>query len=242
MLKWKCMTKPNFFVPIKKITLCIWTLKAEIEAIISHEIKTKKEVKDKRVILETVREKINSHESSNSLPSEESVGSDSESPEENPPENTEEASSEENPPENTEEASSEDSTENLLESLDDSSSEAEKGDLVRLIQKKYPMPFDQLCFGKTVLYEITMDDIYFFCDRGFVEGQTIVIEFKVPRTFYIQAEVNHCRLINQNFSRIISENKLTHRIRAQFLFSKEGERTLLRQFVQSIAPDMSSIA
>jgi hypothetical protein len=89
--------------------------------------------------------------------------------------------------------------------------------------------------GVCVLSEVTMDSFYFFTSKNLLEGQSIVIEFQVPKRFVVNAEVHYCRPFNIK-SRIISENRLKCRVAANFSFLKEGERTLLRQFIQSIEP------
>ena len=91
--------------------------------------------------------------------------------------------------------------------------------------------------GMTFLSEISMDEMYFFSSQSFLVGQSIVIELQVPQKFVLNADIIYCRAFNHK-SRIISENKLPYRIVAKFTFLKEGERTLLRQFVQSIEPEI----
>ena len=91
--------------------------------------------------------------------------------------------------------------------------------------------------GKTVLSEINMDKMFFFSNRAFTEGQSIVIQFCIPKTFIMNADVLYCRPFNIK-SRIISQNNYTHRMLVKFNFLKEGERALLRQFIQSIEPDI----
>lgn len=89
--------------------------------------------------------------------------------------------------------------------------------------------------GVCVLSEVTMDTFSFFTSKNLLEGQSIVIEFQVPKKFVVNAEVRYCRPFNIK-SRIISENRMKCRVTASFSFLKEGERTLLRQFIQSIEP------
>jgi hypothetical protein len=91
--------------------------------------------------------------------------------------------------------------------------------------------------GKTVLSEINMDKMFFFSNRSFTEGQSIVIQFCIPKTFIMNADVLYCRPFNIK-SRIISQNNYTHRMLVKFNFLKEGERALLREFIQSIEPDV----
>ncbi len=91
--------------------------------------------------------------------------------------------------------------------------------------------------GVSILSELTMDGLYFFSAQSFMEGQSIVIEFQVPKKFVLNAQVSFCRAFNIS-SRIISNKKVDYRTVARFTFLKEGERTLLREFIKSIEPDI----
>lgn len=94
--------------------------------------------------------------------------------------------------------------------------------------------------GKTVLSEINMDKMFFFCNRPFTEGQSIVIQFCIPKMFIVNADILYCRPFNLK-SRIISQNNFSYRVLAKFTFLKEGERALLRQFLQSIEPEVQKV-
>ncbi len=98
---------------------------------------------------------------------------------------------------------------------------------------------DKLHKGKTVLAEIGMDKIFFFSNKKFTEGQSIVIRFEIPKTFIMNADVIYCRPFNLK-SRVISENNYQFRIMAKFTFLKEGERALLRQFLKSVEPEIET--
>ncbi len=100
---------------------------------------------------------------------------------------------------------------------------------------------EKISKGKTVLSEIGMDKMFFFCNKSFTEGQSIVIQFCIPNSFIVNADVLYCRPFNLK-SRIISQNNFTHRVLIRFNFLKEGERALLRQFILSIGPDLSKYA
>ncbi|MBC7429104.1 MAG: hypothetical protein H7336_10860 [Bacteriovorax sp.] len=100
------------------------------------------------------------------------------------------------------------------------------------------LPEDKVSKGKTILAEIGMEKMFFFSNKAFTEGQSIVIQFCIPKTFIVNADVIYCRPFNIK-SRIISQNNYTHRMLIKFNFLKEGERALLRQFIQSIEPDMT---
>lgn len=100
---------------------------------------------------------------------------------------------------------------------------------------------DKISKGKTILSEIGMEKMFFFSNKAFTEGQSIVIQFCIPKTFIVNADVIYCRPFNIK-SRIISQNNYTHRMLIKFNFLKEGERALLRQFIQSIEPDVTKVA
>ncbi len=99
---------------------------------------------------------------------------------------------------------------------------------------------DKISKGKTILSEISMDKMFFFSNKAFTEGQSIVIQFCIPKTFIVNADVIYCRPFNIK-SRIISQNNYTHRMLIKFNFLREGERALLRQFIQSIEPDVTKV-
>jgi len=99
---------------------------------------------------------------------------------------------------------------------------------------------DKIYKGKTVLSEINMDRMFLFTNKAFTEGQSIVIQFCIPKSFVVNAEILYCRIFNLK-SRIISQNNYTHRALIRFNFLKEGERALLRQFLQSVEVDVTKI-
>jgi hypothetical protein len=103
------------------------------------------------------------------------------------------------------------------------------------------LPEDKITKGKTILSEIGMEKMFFFSSKAFTEGQSIVIQFCIPKTFIVNADVIYCRPFNIK-SRIISQNNYTHRMLIKFNFLQEGERALLRQFIQSIEPDLTKVA
>ncbi len=108
------------------------------------------------------------------------------------------------------------------------------------IESPVKLSEDKISKGKTILSEIGMEKMFFFSNKAFTEGQSIVIQFCIPKTFIVNADVIYCRPFNIK-SRIISQNNYTHRMLIKFNFLKEGERALLRQFIQSIEPDVTKI-
>lgn len=111
--------------------------------------------------------------------------------------------------------------------------------VVELSTEMPPLPEEKVFKGKTVLAEIGMDRIYFFSNKKFTEGQSIVIKFEIPKTFIMNADVLYCRPFNLK-SRVISENNYQFRVMAKFSFLKEGERALLRQFLKSVEPEVQT--
>jgi hypothetical protein len=111
-----------------------------------------------------------------------------------------------------------------------------------LLKQRLPtLPKEKLFQGRAILSEIYMDHMYFFSGVEFLEGQSIVLEFRVPKKFIMNAQVVFCRSYNMK-SRVISKNRLPFRVGVKFTYLKDGERTILRQFVQSIEPDLDAIA
>ena len=106
-----------------------------------------------------------------------------------------------------------------------------------VLQQQCPthIPPEKIHSGSVVISELSMDQIYFFSSTHFVEGQAIVIEFMIPQRFIMHADVVYSRPYSMR-SRVISSQKYSHRIAATFTFLKEGERTLLRNFLKSILP------
>lgn len=113
--------------------------------------------------------------------------------------------------------------------------------LISISQNVPNISADKISQGKTVLSEIGMDKMFFFCNKSFTEGQSIVIQFCIPNSFIVNADILYCRPFNLK-SRIISQNNFTHRALIRFNFLKEGERALLRQFILSIEPDLTKVS
>jgi hypothetical protein len=87
--------------------------------------------------------------------------------------------------------------------------------------------------GQTFLSDINMDWVAFFAHQNFYCGQSIIMDFQIPRRFLVNAQILECRKINMN-SRIIGPNKMLYRIFARFTFVRPGERTNIRNFVKHL--------
>jgi hypothetical protein len=225
-------------VLIKKIYLSIWTLRDEVEAVISERVSSGdsenisvddliKEYKT-RSPLEVAAGGSGSLEVLDGGKAKEDEEETAASEEK-----TEEEKTEEEKIEGERESSSSD------ESVAAESSE--KSEAVNVIQRRPKLPEGKLYKGTTVLTELNMEEMYFFSNQTFLEGQSIVIEFMIPNKFVLNADVFYSRPYNRK-SRIIRDINLIYRVAVRFSFLKPGERTLLRQFVQSVEPDLSSHA
>lgn len=91
--------------------------------------------------------------------------------------------------------------------------------------------------GVLILSDINMEEILFFSKYPFDFGQSVVIEFLIPNYFIMGAEIISCARYNRK-SRIINPTRPEYRLKAKFNFQTMGERTLLRNFLKSIAPDV----
>lgn len=104
------------------------------------------------------------------------------------------------------------------------------------IKQRIPkLPEDKIILGTAVLGELDIDHLYLFTNKQFLAGQSVVVEFVVPKRFVINADVSFSRAYNMQ-SRIISDGKLPFRTGLKFTFLKAGERTLLRNFILSVEP------
>ena len=241
-------------VLIKKISLKVWSLRDEIESRIQEKIDAGemvpealeqkiKELRDEYTKKSETPNNVVALKSSSDLPAD---GEDemeramalamAGGGEPDAEENTEKESSEENQS-NTEvnpEAS-------ILTMPEADGSKNNDNNLINvLVEAPTHLSEDKISRGKTILSEISMEKMFFFSNRAYTEGQSIVIQFCIPKTFLVNADVIYCRPFNIK-SRIISQNNYTHRMLIKFNFLKEGERALLRQFIQSIEPDIPKI-
>ena len=76
-----------------------------------------------------------------------------------------------------------------------------------------------------------------FSKQGFIPGQSVVVEFLIPRPFMLSAEI----MLSNNVamrSRIISESKPDFRLQCRLTYALNGERTRLRDFLTSVEPDL----
>lgn len=261
-------TDPVF---IKKINLKVWKLRDEIEAVIAERSKTLgKNISIDDLIEEYRNTPVSNdgagaevismgNEPDPSLSDDESemaallAGGDDdneENSEEANEENSEDAATDEG--ESDEDADAAAMAAAMLEGqggADESSDAAEEpvnqtdnaGESKEIKQRILSLPEEKLCHAKTILSEVEMEKIFFFTTTQFQEGTSVVIEFDIPKKFRVSAEILYCRAYNLK-SRIISERKIPFRTLAKFTFMRPGERTMLRQFLESVEPEVMEVA
>lgn len=108
----------------------------------------------------------------------------------------------------------------------------------KIIKQFIPnLPKEKLFSGNLLLSELYMEGMYFFCERQFTQGQSIVVDIQIPNRIILNGIVVYSRTFNMK-SRIISNASLPYRTGVKFTFLKEGERTLLRNFIKSFEPEI----
>lgn len=114
---------------------------------------------------------------------------------------------------------------------------SQKGEVITIIQRQPKIAKGRMALGRLILSEIDSEKISLFVDKKFIEGQSIKIELLIPRRFIISANVSFCRKFSIK-SKVIRETRLVYRMVAKFSFERPGEKTLLRQFLKSITPEL----
>jgi hypothetical protein len=84
---------------------------------------------------------------------------------------------------------------------------------------------------------MNMDFILNFTKDKFLQGQSVVVEFLIPQTFIMSADVVYCHHYALR-SRVISSSKPDYRVQCRFTFATPGERDTLRNFLKSIEPSV----
>ncbi len=212
-------------VLIKKISLKIWTLRDEIEARIKTEIERNP---DAELDVNTIKANFSKSTQNNVL--ELKSGADLDTSEDE----MARAMRGEELPEQTPESDISTDSENNVVQLNANQN------IIEVTLEAPTLELEKISKGKTVLSEINMEKMFFFCNQSFTEGQSIVIQFCIPKMFILNADVLYCRPYNLK-SRIISQNSYNFRMLVKFTFLKDGERALLRQFIQSIEPEVQKV-
>lgn len=229
-------------VLIKKISLRVWTLRDEVEAVITSRYK---DAENPPSIDDLTQEYKSKGSFDSNEGGEEGVKDASELDDfgedemakamaETAPEEGE--SSEDTAEEGSAEGDQAEGEEKVLKLI----TTPEELDGKVIVKQRLPeIPDDKMASGRAILSEIYMDQMYFFSSHEYLVGQSIVLEFLVPKKFIMNADVVFCRTYNMK-SRIISKNRLPYRVGIKFTYLKDGERTVLRNFVQSIEPTVEA--
>lgn len=96
---------------------------------------------------------------------------------------------------------------------------------------------DKISYGFALLADVNMEWMLTFSKSSFVRGQSVVIEFLIPRPFMMNAEVLVCNHYAMR-SRIISQTKPDFRLQCRFTYLLNGERARLRDFLTSVEPTL----
>ncbi len=106
--------------------------------------------------------------------------------------------------------------------------------LERPYQRQAP-DLDKISYGFVLLSDINMDYILSFTKEKFLQGQSVTVEFLIPQSFMMTADITYCHHYAMR-SKIISSTKPDHRLQCRFAFAIPGERDTLRNFLKSIEP------
>jgi hypothetical protein len=222
-------------VLIKKISLKIWSLRDEIESRIQQKVDSGAELSETEIM--QIREQYTPKNSTSNVLTMPIAEPDA--GEDDMARAMAEAEAEENAEAKTDENPDEEKADNVV-AINGGAQSAVDSNIITISLDAPAIAEDKMAKGKTVLSEISMEKMFFFCNKAFTEGQSIVIQFCIPKSFIVNADILYCRPFNLK-SRIISQNNYTHRALIRFKFLKEGERALLRQFLQSIEPDVTKV-
>ncbi len=109
--------------------------------------------------------------------------------------------------------------------------------LLRPFKRQSP-DLERISYGFCFLSDIHMDNLLAFTQGKFLQGQSVVVEFLIPQSFMMTADVTYCHYYALR-SRIISSTKPDYRVQSKFNFSIPGERETLRNFLKSIEPTIT---
>lgn len=202
-------------IEIKKISLRIWSLRDEIEAAIERRIK-ECDAAGIPLYIEDIKKFYNLHHFSEAANDTVTDLMESLSQEESPSDEAREIMAEQK-----------------LQGLDNTKPNPI---LDRPYQRQAP-DLDKISYGFSLLNDINMDTFLSFTKNKFLHGQSVVIEFLIPQSFMVSAEVTYCHFYAMR-SRIISSTRPDYRVQGKFNYIFSGERENLRSFLKSIEPDI----
>lgn len=105
--------------------------------------------------------------------------------------------------------------------------------------ERQPPNLDKISYGFALLSDVNMETVLSFTKDKFLYGQSVMVEFLIPRPFTVSADVTYCSHYAIR-SRIISTHRPDYRVQCGFTFNLPGEREALRSFLKSIEPDIEN--
>jgi len=231
-------------VEVKKISIRLWSLRDEIEAAIERRIK-ECEAAGVPLFIDDIKKfyNLNTSQPDNVVQLKETTNDGMVSMMEEVSEETKK----EEPVEEVkaEEAKSEEENKNLNQAEEIIAEQSMQGldtkkpnpILDRPYQRQAP-DLEKISYGFILLSDINMDSMLSFTKDKFLQGQSVTVEFLIPKNFMMTADVTYCHHYAMR-SRIISSTKPDYRIQCKFAFSIPGERDNLRNFLKSIEPSIS---
>ena len=231
--------KSSHPIEVKKISIRLWSLRDEIEAAVERRIK-ECEAAGVPLYIEDIKKFYNLK--TPQLPDNvvqlkpESQGDGMASLME---ELGEEAKSEENSEVTPAESKSLNEAEEIIAEQTLQGLETKKPNpiLERPYQRQAP-DLDKISYGFVLLSDINMENMLSFTKDKFLQGQSVTVEFLIPQTFMMTADVSYCHHYAMR-SRIISSSKPDYRLQCRFAFAIPGERDTLRNFLKSIEPSVA---
>jgi hypothetical protein len=236
--------KSSHPVEVKKISIRLWALRDEIEAALDRRMK-ECEATGVPLYIEDIKRfyNLNSVESTdNVIPlkglekeAEQVVEKSDEKKEEDEEKKDEQPSEEVLSPENKSLGQAEEIiAEQTLQGLD---TKKLNPIIDRPYQRQAP-DLDKISYGFVLLSDINMENMLCFTKEKFTQGQSVIIEYLVPKTFILTANITYCHYYAMR-SRIISSTRPDYRVQSKFSFSLPRERDNLRNFLISIEPHLA---
>ncbi|MBL7664829.1 MAG: hypothetical protein JNM93_06815 [Bacteriovoracaceae bacterium] len=242
--------KSNHPVTVKRIEVRVWALRSEIEAAVAKELAAKNEdasavkIEDIKKIYEKAKAETEV-KTDNVVPI--TAAADAAATPEaeaNPEEKNEETADEavEAAPADAEVKPEEAAASAEGEKKDETTTPAVELSEEELKRMSFTLPRtipDEEFVGKgfALISDLNMDEVLLFCDMPFIRGQSVVVEFLIPSKFTLSADVQYSSFYAMR-SRIISEDKASHRLQLRWTFAMKGEKTTLRNFLTSVQPDL----
>jgi hypothetical protein len=104
----------------------------------------------------------------------------------------------------------------------------------------HPPDLEKISYGFSLLSDLNMDVCLAFIKDEFLQGQSVIIEFLIPQTFKMTAQVIYCSHYART-SKIISSVKPDYRVQCKFGFQMTHERDNLRNFLKSVQPKIPEV-